>query len=136
MTVVYAESQDYSCIKLDYLCGKGADMLCFLRGSTIIANPAFRNNAFLVEIKDSSTISKYREALDRIQKSLQNLNSDIRPKRAYIVFKEKANKDFSQVLQKINEIKRIYDIQLKEIYVDEIENSDLRHIKNLILEFE
>ena len=136
MTVVYAESQGYLCIKLDYLCGKGADILCFLRGSVIMANPSFRNNAFLVEIKDSSTISKYREALDRIQKSLQNMNSDIRPRRAYIVFKERASKDFSQAIQKINEIKRIYGVQLKEIYIDDVENSDLKHIKNIILEFE
>ena len=136
MTVVYAESQGYSCIKLDYLCGKEPDMFCFLGGSMMMVNPNFRNNAFLVEIKDSSTISKCREALDRIEKSLQNLNSDIKPRRAYIVFKERAYQDFSQAIQKINEIKRIYGIQLKEIYIDEIENSDLKPIKNIILEFE
>jgi len=136
VTVIYAESQGYSCIKLDHLCGKGADMLCFKREPKIMANPSFRNSSFLVEIKESSTTSKYKEALDRIEKSLQSLNSDLRPRKAYIIFKEKANKDPDQIKKEIYETEKAYHIQLIEIFIDEIENSDLRHIKNVILEFE
>jgi len=136
VTVVYAESQGYSCIKLDYVCGRGADMLCFKKELVVMANPSFRNNAFLVEIKESGTIAKYKEALDRIEKSLQSLNSDLRPRKAYIVFKERINKDLGQINKEIYETEKEYRIQLNEIFIDEIENSDLRHIKNIILEFE
>jgi len=144
MTVIYAESQGYSCLKLDYLCGQGADMLCFKKESEdrenkesfnfVEANPTFRQNAFLVEIKESS--SEYKEALDRIIKSMQILNSDIRPKRAFVVLKERIGKDPRNITEFISRIELKYRIQLERIFIDEIENSDLKGIKDLILKFE
>jgi len=147
MTAICAESQGYFCIKLDYLCGQGTDMLCFRRGlrdktnnesfTLVEANPTLRQNAFLlVEIKESG--SEYKKALKNIINSLRVLNSDIRPKRAVVVIKEKIGKypESINITELTSQIETDYKVKLETIFIDEIENSDLKDIKDLILNFE
>jgi len=118
-------------------------MLCFRKGlkdkegneSFIFkVNPTFRQNAFLVEIKES--VSEYQKALTNVLNSLRVLNNDIRPKRAFVIIKERISRNLRNITEFIKQIELKYHVKLETVFIDEIENSDLKDIKDFILKFE
>jgi len=95
-------------------------MLCFRKDSNesfilIKANPTFRQNAFLVEIKES--VSEYEKALMNILNSLRILNNDIRPKRAFVIIKERIGRNLRNITEFIKQIELKYHVKLETVFL-------------------